>query len=125
MPVSCKACRFGLPSSSKNKLATESISTGARNTHLALPSERQLNSLSYSDRLSLVATRNRHGCSLFEDGAQRAASNRLFSFSGSTGRSSNARGLHRRAMRGSIGCFDGAGFSIASAVLLSLRLLHF
>ena len=43
------------------------------------------------------------GCSLNEDGAQRAASKRLRSFSGSTERLENARGLQRCRRISSIG----------------------
>src|SRR5881628_695169 len=51
----------------------------------------------------IVATMKDQGCSLKEDGAQRAASNKLRSFSGSTTRSEKARGLQRRFKISSIG----------------------
>ena len=38
------------------------------------------------------------GCALYDEAAQRAASNRLLSFAGSTGRLSKARGLQRLPM---------------------------
>jgi hypothetical protein len=54
---------------------------------------------------------NDHGCALNDDAAQRAASNKLRSFPGSTARFSNMRGLQRWLINSWTGVPVCAGFS--------------
>src|SRR5437899_5409019 len=90
---------LGEPSWSKCVLATETIRTGACWAQVILPSTRQLSSRLNSFGSSFVATMKLQGCSLKQEAAQRAASQRLRNVSGATACSENARGLHRRRNR--------------------------
>jgi hypothetical protein len=58
-----------------------------------------------------VAIRNRHGCSLYADGAHRAASTKALKSSVATGFAENARGLQRSRNTLKIGkfCKDPTG----------------
>jgi hypothetical protein len=79
-----KGMAVGWPSSVKVSLATDNMSTDACLTHTWFDSFRQPRRRAKSFGFSLVARMKRHGCSLLDEAAQRAASNRLPSFSGST-----------------------------------------
>src|SRR3989339_792442 len=67
--------------------------------HRWFVSTRRASSVSYTCVSSLVATKNRHGCSFADEGDHRAASKTLSSLEGSTGRAENERGLQRRLKR--------------------------
>src|SRR5271157_5788218 len=60
----------------------------------------------------LVPTTNAHGCSLLLEGAQRAASNKLWRISGETAFSEKARGLQRSRINSWTGCCVAADFCI-------------
>ena len=79
--------------------ATEMSRTGADLAQDWFFSARHSSRRAYSSGWSFVATMNDHGCSLNEDGAQRAASNSCARASSGTGRPAKARGLQRRAIR--------------------------
>src|SRR5271157_73326 len=60
----------------------------------------------------LDPTRNAHGCSLLLEGAQRAASNKLWRISSETAFSENARGLQRSRINSWTGYCVAADFCI-------------
>src|SRR5258708_26094907 len=101
-PTSCTATRLGLPLCVKVSHVTDRASTGALGAHVALAGIRQLASFSCVSSPA-SPTMNLHGCSLKEEAAQRAASNRLRIFSGSIFCGENARGLQRSLKRLRIG----------------------
>src|SRR5258706_11329844 len=72
-PTSCPAHRLGEPSRDQRSAATERISTGARRAQ-EFPEDRQSRACLSDSASSSSKTMKRHGCSLKQDGAIRAAS---------------------------------------------------
>src|SRR3954453_7405171 len=97
-PASYRAQRFTSPLL-VSVCAVTAINTGAREFHPWLNGTSVVKACLNETSSTLRSnTRNRHGCELEEDGAQRAASSKVRRCSRLTGSLEYARGLQRPAM---------------------------
>ena len=84
-----------LPICENVRFAAIIISTGAVFAQDWFPGTNKWSNFSYASPSDFLATKKRHGCSLYDEAAQRAASSTVLKSSFETGREENERGLHR------------------------------